>query len=415
MYSTTDVKAATVNWTNLNSTLAITQFYPGMAIDPAKSDLAIGGTQDNGTQRFTGADSWNNVTCGDGGFQTLDPSNAAVAYGSCQYIAVQRINNVSGTAAWTPAIYGINSEDAANTAFISPLTIDPANTTTLYFGTYRLWQSRDSAGRWNAITPDLTGGKRGTIRAVTVAPSDSNVVYAGTSNGKLFSATDAQNGAAANWTDRSAGLSSRVITHIAVDPVDSATAYVTFSGFTPALVSTADVPGHIFKTTDYGAHWTHADGNLANIPVNDLVIDPDLPNTLYIATDAGVMVTLDGGANWSSLGQSLPRVVVSSLTLHRLSRTLRAATHGRSVWDILVPLSGHSLGAHHRFHCARLHQLRRPDLYAYGHRLQLRTGQRTPLEWAEPSHHGGRRRAPHRQDSGHFHCPARQGFRIGVQ
>jgi uncharacterized protein (TIGR03437 family) len=73
------------------------------------------------------------------------------------------------------------------------------------------------------------------------------------------------------------------------------------------------------------------------------VIDPDLPQTLYIATDAGVMVTLDGGATWSSLGQGLPKVVVSSLLLHRRSRVLRAATHGRSVWDILVPLSGSSL------------------------------------------------------------------------
>ena len=341
MYSTTDVNAASVNWTNLNSTLAITQFYPGLAVDPARPDVAVGGTQDNGTQRFSGVESWNNVTCGDGGFQAIDPSNPALAYGSCQNIAVERTLSLSGSGLWLPAVYGIDQTDL--TSFMSPLAIDPSNPQTLYFGTYRLWQTGDSAGRWNAISPDLTGGKKGTVRTIAVAPSDSNVVYAGTSNGKVFATTEAPSGAAAVWTDRTAGLSSRAITHITVDPLDSATAYVTFSGFAAASSSTPDIAGHIFKTSDGGAHWSDASGNLANIPVNDLVIDPDLPQTLYIATDAGVMVTLDGGATWSSLGNGMPKVVVSSLVLHRASRVLRAATHGRSVWDILVPLSGSSL------------------------------------------------------------------------
>ena len=69
-----------MNWTNLNKTLAITQFYPGMAVDPARPELGVGGTQDNGTQRFMGAESWDSVTiCGDGGFQAIDPSNVALS------------------------------------------------------------------------------------------------------------------------------------------------------------------------------------------------------------------------------------------------------------------------------------------------------------------------------------------------
>jgi uncharacterized protein (TIGR03437 family) len=341
MYSSTDIKADGVNWINLNDTLAITQFYPGMAVDPARPEVALGGAQDNGTQRYSGVESWNNVTCGDGGYQAIDPSNAALAYGSCQDIAVRRTLNVSGTGLWLSAVYGIDQTDP--TAFMSPLAMDPSNPQTLYFGTYRLWQTRDSAGRWNAISPDLTGGKKGNLRAIAVAPSDSNVVYAGSSNSKVFTTTGAQNGAAAVWTDRTAGLPGRGVTHIAVDPLDSATAYVTFSGFFSPGSTIPDIAGHIFKTTDGGAHWSDASGNLANIPVNVLLIDPDLPQTLYIATDAGVMVTLDGGATWSSLGRGLPKVVVSSLVLQRQPRVLRAATHGRSVWDILVPLSGSSL------------------------------------------------------------------------
>src|SRR5207244_1153066 len=53
--------------------------------------------------------------------------------------------------------------------------------------------------------------------------------------------------------------------------------------------------------------------------------------------DLGVMVNADGGATWTTLGSGLPRVVVPSLVLHRPTRTLRAATHGRSMWDYILP------------------------------------------------------------------------------
>jgi hypothetical protein len=144
-----------------------------------------------------------------------------------------------------------------------------------------------------------------------VAPSDSNTLYIGTSNSKIQVTTNARDGAAAGWTDRSAGLPPRTVTHIAVDPIDSATAYAAFSGF-PAG---GDTQGHVFKTVDGGASWTDISGDLPVIPVNAIVVDPDLPRTLYIGTDAGVMATTDGGITWSSLGTGLPRVVVFSLVL----------------------------------------------------------------------------------------------------
>src|SRR5262249_21133901 len=78
--------------------------------------------------------------------------------------------------------------------------------------------------------------------------------------------------------------------------------------------------------------------DLPNVPVNDLVIDPDLPNTLYAATDLGVFLG-DCSASpckWTTLGIGLPRVAVISLRLHEASRTLRAGTHGRGTWDIIL-------------------------------------------------------------------------------
>ncbi|MCU1334751.1 MAG: glycosyl hydrolase, partial [Bryobacterales bacterium] len=331
VYSISNVTSPTFNWISLNATLAITQFYPGMSVDPQNVAFAIGGTQDNGTQRYSGSLNWDSVTCGDGGYTAIDPSAPSLAYSACQDIAILRTLDLNGTSAWISTIYGINQSDA--TQFISPFVIDPSSPQTLYFGTYRLWQSQDGAGKWKAVSRDLTSGF-GTLKAVAVAPSDSNTIYTGSNDAVVRVTNDIQDGIDAIWINRSSGLPTRSVTHISVDPIDAGTAYVTFSGFAAGSI----LSGHVYKTSDSGATWNDISGNLPDLPVNDLVIDPDLPQTFYIATDAGVMVTTDGGTTWSSLGQGLPNVVVTSLVMQRKSRLLRAATHGRSVWDILVPL-----------------------------------------------------------------------------
>jgi uncharacterized repeat protein (TIGR01451 family) len=126
----------------------------------------------------------------------------------------------------------------------------------------------------------------------------------------------------------------RFISQVAVDPHISTTAYVAFSGF-----EFSGAVGHVFRTIDGGLSWANVSGNLPDIPVNAIVIDPVLANTYYVATDIGVFRTRNGGTYWSVLGAGLPRVTVLGLTLHNPSRTLRAATHGRSMWDIHVPVA----------------------------------------------------------------------------
>jgi uncharacterized protein (TIGR03437 family) len=336
MYSTEDIEASRINWTNLNATLSITQFYPGMSLDPTDASIALGGAQDNGTQWHAVDGTWNHVACGDGGFTAIDPAFPSLSYVACQRISIGRNPGLSSTS-FVSAQYGIDSTDTSQ--FIAPLVMDPGNPQTLYFGTTRVWQTRDSGGRWSAISGDLTAAAGSGLKAISVAPSDGNTIYVGNDRGKLQTTTNALDKAGAVWVDRSAGLPNRALTHIAVDPLNPATAYVTFSGF----ASGSAAPGYIFKTTDNGATWQNITGNLPATPVNDLVIDPDLPDTLYIGTDIGVKVTTDGGVTWTTLGNGLPNVAAVSLSLHRKARVLRAGTHGRGVWDIALPLSRPSL------------------------------------------------------------------------
>ena len=108
------------------------------------------------------------------------------------------------------------------------------------------------------------------------------------------------------------------LTRIAVDFSNASTAYATFASY---------VSGHVYKTTNHGDSWTDISGNLPNMRVNDIAIDPDVPNTLYIATEQGVYSTADGGNTWNLLGTGLPNVVVTAVKLHRPTRILRAATY----------------------------------------------------------------------------------------
>jgi uncharacterized repeat protein (TIGR01451 family) len=332
-WSTPDAANQNVNWTNLTSTLATTQFYPGMSINPANPAVAFAGSQDQGVQQYSGSPTWTVVQPCDGGWTAIDPSQSNNVYVVCETGTVQILKSINGGASFSPAQTGINGADRV--AFIPPMVMDPSHPQNLYFGTYRIYQTTNGAASWTAISGDLTTGTNNpTISTIAVAPSDSNRVYVGTIDGRVKTTANATAGVAAIWTDITGTLPNRAVSQMVVDPSTGSTAYAVMSGFTFG----SDTQGHIFKTTNAGTTWTDISGNLPNIPADDLVVDPDVANWLYVATDIGVYATTNGGATWAPFGTGLPRTVVSSLKLHDPSRTLRAATMGRSAWDIIAPL-----------------------------------------------------------------------------
>jgi hypothetical protein len=104
---------------------------------------------------------------------------------------------------------------------------------------------------------------------------------------------------------------------------------VTLSGYLEDITD-----AHIHKTTNFGQSWTSIGGNLPNIPLNDVIVDPVYRPNLYVASDAGVMYSTNMGNTWNVLGSELPEVPVHDLTLHSPTRKLLAFTHGRSAWAI---------------------------------------------------------------------------------
>jgi len=116
---------------------------------------------------------------------------------------------------------------------------------------------------------------------------------------------------------------------VAGDPFDENTIYATVSGFR----WDEPVP-HVFKSTDLGQSWENISGNLPEIPVNDIVLDPDYPGCIFVGTDAGVYFTEDGGQNWSSINEGIYNVPVITMKIHNPTRTLVVGTYGVSAYRL---------------------------------------------------------------------------------
>jgi len=316
-------------WTFLEN-LPITQFYT-CEIDEQYSQRLYGGTQDNGTNRTLsgGTGDWQSIYWGDGFFVLVDPSDNNYIYAEYQYGNFARSTN--GGLYFDYAMNGISGSDRMN--WNTPFVFDPNNPQILYFGANRLYKTTNRAEFWQVISPDLTNGGvnsnvvYGTITAIAVAPSNSQFIYVGTDDGNVWRTENAGGG----WISISAGLPLRWVTRMAVDPNDEGTVYIALSGY-----RYDNYLPHVFRSTGGGGNWQDITGDLPEAPANDIIVDPSLDSTLYLATDFGVFVTRDLGQNWSMLGDNLPNVPIVDLDFHQPTRTIVAATYGRSMYTFSV-------------------------------------------------------------------------------
>ncbi|MEL6866626.1 MAG: T9SS type A sorting domain-containing protein [Bacteroidota bacterium] len=310
--------------------IPISQFYTAH-VDFQNPERHYGGTQDNGTIRtLTGnTDDWERILGGDGFYVLVDPTDNQFVYAEFQFGNLRR--SVDGGASFSNATNGIGDSDRNN--WNTPVVLDPNNPSTLYYGTERLYRSVDRAASWIPISDDLSNGQHpsgsgsfATIITISVSPSNSDVIWVGTDDGNVQRTTDG----GGDWLKVSDGLPERAVSRVAAHPTDEATAYATLSGY-----RNVDYQPHVFVTNDYGQSWTDISGNLPELPVNDIIIDTDLPSKLYVATDMGVWERTDAENNtWAPLGTGLPPSVVADLEFHQPTRTLIAGTFGRSMWDL---------------------------------------------------------------------------------
>lgn len=348
-------------WNNLNgvvdpasagvlhrSNLQIGQ-YDSIATNPAVPNRFYGGFQDNGTERkSTGSSTWYDVSSGDGGQVLVDPTDANYFYGTYYGLSPYRFVDGGGLylGGYTSNEYILNGLHNDRSEFYIPWIMDPGNPNRLYLGTYRVYRTDNAKATksadvlWHLISPDLTSGctgsapngGRGCVITALGAPAESPALYVGTEEGWLWLSKNATSSSPA-WSriDISGTTPLRPVAALAVDRSNYRVAYVGFNGFSAATPST---PGHVFKTTNGGASWTNISGNLPDVPVNNLLLDPSNPNTLYAGTDVGPFVTTNGGTSWSALGTGFPIVSVEGMDLNPFTRQIAVGTHGRGAWAL---------------------------------------------------------------------------------
>ena len=297
-------------WASLNKGLAISQFYR-LGISKTNASIMICGAQDNGNMKFN-AGAFTNITNADGMEGFIDWSNPNVIYAGIQYGGFYRSTN--GGASFT------NISTPGGGAWVSPWCQDPAVANTIYAGTDKVYKSANQGTAWASIGGPLAGIFQFTV--LKVAPSNAKVIYAG-SGTKLYRTTDG----GGSWTDITAGLpvASNYLMEVAVHATDPNTAYVTFSGYNAGQ--------KVYKTSNGGGAWSNISGSLPNMPANAIVHQKGALNGLYVGTDAGVYYRNDILSDWIPYKWGLPNVIVDELEIHYGTKTIRAATYGRGMWE----------------------------------------------------------------------------------
>jgi photosystem II stability/assembly factor-like uncharacterized protein len=232
------------------------------------------------------------------------------------------------------------------------LAMSPHDPHTIYFGAHRLFTSHDRGDSWVA-SKDLTKAINrdtltimnvpgsqpmtakndgvaayGTIVAIAESPVAPGVLWVGTDDGNLQVSRDAGE----TWTNVADNAAKFPVNYYAqaIEPshFDAAAAYAAFDGH-----HAGDYKPYVFKTTDYGKTWTSLGANLPpRGHVNVVREDRFNRNLLFVGTEFGFFVSLDGGQGWTALMSNLPATTSDDVIVHPRDQDLVLATHGRSFY-----------------------------------------------------------------------------------
>ena len=325
-----------------------------------------GGLQDNsswvGDSQYPGGITnhrWENMFNGDGFWMFEDPADPDYIYAEYQGGEIGRVNRNTHEGRNIKPRPNYNEKLRFN--WNTPIALSPNEKGTIYIGAQFLFRSRDHGQTWDRISPDLTtndpekqkqeqsGGvtvdnssaeMHTTIYSISESPKQKGLIWVGTDDGNIQLTRDGGK----TWTN--------VVGNVPGLPKNSWVNWVQASNFNPGTAYAAfdrhtfgDMAPYVFKTTDFGKTWTplvtpqdpKSVRGYAHVIKEDLV-KPDL---LFLGTEFGLWVSIDGGKSWAQFkGNHFPAVAVRDLAIHPRDNDLVLATHGRGIWiiDDITPL-----------------------------------------------------------------------------
>lgn len=333
------------------------QFYH-IAIDHQFPYHVYGAQQDEGAFEGPSASNegfsigeWHSVALGESTYIAVDPNDPKITYGSGYMSSLARLNTATGeeknVSPWPLYMAGASSaETKYRFGWTHPIMFSPAEPKVLFETAQVVFRSDDYGQTWKVISPDLTRNDKSTqtpsggpidldqtgvetfpdIASFAISPMSGDVMWAGSADGLVHVTIDG----GAQWKPVTPPSLPQwaMISSIEPSTTDKGTAYVTASRYL-----WNDFHPYIYKTTDYGAHWSQMTSGL---PQDQTVYavreDPREPRVLFAGTRSSVYVSLDAGAHWQSLALNLPVVQVRDLQIDARQGQVAIATHGRAFW-----------------------------------------------------------------------------------
>ena len=333
--------------------LPLSQFYH-ISVDNEEPYNIYGGLQDNGSwygPSFSSggisAKDWKPVGQGDG-FRVLRHPTKNIIYSEMQGAENVWRYDVDNNLVKTIQPLAVKGYEEYRFNWNAPIETSKNNADRLYIGSQYVHRSDDMGDTWEIISPDLTtndstkqnqedsGGlsmdnsgaeNHTTIFTITESPLNENIIWAGTDDGNI---QVTKNGGKSwkNVVENVLGVPKNTwVYHIEASVHDENTAYVVFDGHT-----SGDMKAYAFKTTDLGKTWTNI------IPNDDVTgftrnIQEDYVNKdlLFLGTELGLYITINGGNKWSKFTKNVPPVAIHYIELQANSNDLVMGTHGRGV------------------------------------------------------------------------------------
>jgi hypothetical protein len=373
-------------WVNMDTGVNTIEFYSGDIsgnFATSANPQAAGGAQDNGPSSVTfsgsptGPAQWQEGLGGDGFFARIDPvgtgSSLRFWEGNNSGGLSRCISNCTAPGAAWSSRRGAWTGDTQS--FILPWDLfhggipggddcGPAGATTgcghLIAGTTRVWETISGATATNTwvitntpTTQNMTKqslGNRSFINQIKYSPKYQTVAMLGTNDGNAWIGFNLGTGVAsqANWVNVTAGntvLPNRPVLNISLDPTVAAAntpiGYAAVGGFNENTPST---PGHVFRVACdancASPTWQDKSGNLPNIPVDSIIVNPNFPQQVFAGTDFGLYYTDDvtvASPVWFRFNNGLPNVMIWDMQIDRGSTTLSLWTRGRGAFAWPLP------------------------------------------------------------------------------
>jgi photosystem II stability/assembly factor-like uncharacterized protein len=332
--------------------LPLSQFYQ-ISVDDAEPYNVYGGLQDNGSwygpsssSGGVNAGDWNSIGGGDG-FRVLKHPTKNIIYSEMQGAENVWRYDVDRKLVKTIQPLAQEGHEKLRYNWNAPMAVSAHQPDRFYMGSQYVHKSEDMGDTWTIISPDLTtndptkqqqadsGGlsmdnsgaeNHTTIFTIAESPLDANIIWVGTDDGNVQVTQDGGK----TWTNtfnNIQGLPKNTWTyHIEASVHGEGTAYAVFDGHT-----SGDMNPYTYKTTDFGKTWTNIISDDVVGTTRNIQEDYENEDLLFLGTEFGLYVTVDGGKSWSKFTKNMPSVAVHFIDLQKRTNDLVMGTHGRGV------------------------------------------------------------------------------------